>query len=165
MNTDESNNFNIDIELSSNGPIVRVNGIPIETSYASFDTAYLLARKLLQRIEYIETKYELELAVNDLNAKIQHLWIEEDGILKLYDKPEKKSYRIALSLLRVYPECRIDADIIKDTGVKQSTVNDQLLGKVKSVVDYFVPCEKGYTLTKSGIDWLSTTVIPSIIKE
>ncbi len=164
MNTEESNNFNIDIELSSNGPIVRVNAIPIEANYASFDTAYVLARKLLQRIEYIETKHELELAVNALNTKIRHLWIEEDGILKLSDKPKENSYRIALSLLRAYPECRIQADIIKDTGVKKTTVNDQLNGKIKLVADYFVPCEKGYTLTKSGIDWLATDVIPSILE-
>lgn len=164
MDTEEIENFNIDIELSSNGPIVRVNGISIEDSYASFDIAYLLARKLLHRIEYIETKHESELVVNDLNTKIQHLWVEEDDILKLSDKPKENSYRIALSLLRVYPECRIDADIIKDTGVKQSTANDQLLGKVKSVADYFAQCEKGYTLTKSGIDWLATDVIPSILE-
>jgi len=162
MNTTKDDNFIVEVEISSNGPIVRVTGIPTGSDFTSFDSAYILARKLLHRIKYLETSHELELAMIDLNAKVLHLWTEEDGIFRLSDEPKKNSHRIAFSLLRVYPECRTDADIIKDTGVKQSTANDQLLGKVKTVADYFIPCEKGYTLTKSGIDWLSTDVIPAI---
>lgn len=160
----EGTRFDIEIEISEAGPVVRVKstGTSSEDDYSTFDEAYLHARKLYSRISRLDEEAELLLKVENLQERTEHLWTTEGDTSKLGSVPKEAAARLALSLLRVYPSSSAESAIVKETGVPQMTANDNLRGKVKSSKAFFEGSSDGYRITKNGLEWLENTAIPAL---
>lgn len=154
----------ITIEMSDSGFIIRVENIsPSDTD--QFDNAYRTARRLLGRIPYLNQIIEIELMVEEARLATAHLWAQVGDEFRLSAIPAEPQERIALSLLRVYPQCTRETDIVRETNVKQRTANHHLRGERESTREFFSACEEGYTLTERGVSWVLEEVIPNLNSE
>jgi hypothetical protein len=160
----ENNQPRITIEVSTSEVIIRVENIS-SSDIDQFDNAYRIARRLLGRIPHLDQAIEVELMVEEGKLAIAHLWIQANDEFRLAAIPTQTHERIALSLLRVYPQCRMEVDIVKEIGVLQKTANYHLRGERKSSREFFYTCDKGYTLTNAGINWVLEEVIPNLNNE
>ncbi len=161
---DEHSQPRIIIEVSTSGVIIRVENIsPSNTN--QFDDAYRTARRLLGRIPHLDQTIEVELMVEEGKLATDYLWTQADNEFRLAEIPTEPHERVALSLLRVYPECMREVDIVKETGVRQNTVNRHLTGERKVSQGFFSICDGGYTLSAKGINWVLKEVIPNLNAE
>ena len=160
MNTNQEQELTVEIEKSDVGTRIRIVEVPVSADKTQFDRAYKLVDELYKRISDLDAEIELEGEVHDAKVKAATLWIHENDEVCISESISKNSHRIALSLLRIYPECMQEADVVRETGVPQQTVNRQLCGGTKSVANYFTKCDSGYQLTTTGFNWLIDEVLP-----
>ena len=160
----ENSQPRITIEVSTSGVIIRVEDISaLDTD--QFDVAYRTTRKLLGRITHLDQTIEDELMVEEGRLSTGYLWIQVDDEFRLTEIPTEPQERIALSLLRVYPQCMREIDIVRETGVQQRTANRHLRGERESTRGYFSICDDVYTLTEAGINWVLEEIIPNLNSE
>ncbi|MFW9889906.1 MAG: hypothetical protein ACFFER_17120 [Candidatus Thorarchaeota archaeon] len=158
---DDNSQHKITIEVSASGVIIRVENISPSNTVA-FDNAYRTARRLLGRIPHINQTIEAELMIEEGRLHTGYLWTQVGEELRLAEIPAEPHERIAMSLLRVYPQFMREVDIVRETGLRQSTVNPHLRGEIKSSQGFFSACDEGHTLTETGINWIITEVIPNL---
>jgi hypothetical protein len=157
----ENSQPKITIEVSTSGLIIRVENIS-SSDTDEFDNAYTTARRLLGRIPHLNQIIEFELMVEQGKLATAHLWTQVDDGFRLAEIPTQTHERIALSLFRVFPQCKKEADIVKEIKVLQKTANYHLRGEIKSSREFFSACDEGYTLTETGINWALNEVIPNL---
>ncbi len=163
MNANEEQELTVEIEKSRSGTKIRVVGISASTDEAQFDQAYKLADELYRRIETLDLEIESENKIQQAKNQVSHLWVQEENKWKLSASVTEASHRIALSLLRSYPKCITQADVIRETNIAQKTVSNHLGGRKKEVRIYFSKCDGGYQLSQDGLNWTITKVIPKAI--
>ena len=163
MNTDEEQEFTVEIEKSESGTKIRVVGISVGTDKVQFDQAYKLADELYGRIEMLDLEIGLEKKIQQAKNQVSHLWVQEENKWKLSASVTEASCRIALSLLRRYPKCITQADVIEETNIAQKTVSNHLGERVKTTRKYFSKCAGGHRLSEDGLNWTITKVIPKAI--
>ena len=164
MNTKQEQELTVEIEKSDAGTRIRIVEVPVGADKTQFDRAYRLVDELYRRISDLDAEIDLEEEVYETKVKAACLWIHKDDKVCISESISKNSHRIALSLLRVYPECMQEADVVRETGVPRQTVNGQLCGETKSVANYFTKCDSGYRLTTTGFNWLTDAVLPQYVE-
>jgi hypothetical protein len=157
----ENSQPRITIEVSASGLVIRVENISLSDT-DQFDNAYRTARRLLRRIPHLDQTIEVELVIEEGRLATNHLWTQVDDEFSLAAIPTEPQERIALSLLRVYPQCMRETDIVREISVQQRTANRHLRGERESTREFFSVCEEGYTLTEGGIRWVLNEVIPNL---
>ena len=150
--------FKIELEKSETGTLIRITDV----SQTNFDNAYRLATDLLDRATNLDSELHQLRLVEQAKNKVAMYWIQDGDTKRISDFISQRSHRIALSLLDVYPEGKIQSQIVKETNISQPTIHIQLSGKVKSVADYFEKRGNCYFLTKTGLDWILRDVIPFV---
>ena len=105
----------------------------------------------------LDSEFEQEFWYLIEKGRTRHLW---NASGQLSEEVNDNVHRIAICLMREYPQCKTFREIESITGVPNSTVSDNMSGKIESVRQYFRKCKKGYQLTDFGIIWLRTEVIP-----
>jgi len=148
----------ISVEVTKNETVIHVENISLSET-TQFDEVYKAARRLLERIPLLNKNLESELIIEKGKLSTAHLWIEEENEFKLGKLPKIPEHRIALCLLRNFPLCIKEVDIVKETGVLQKTTNRHLRGERKSSEGFFSACDGGYTLTEAGINWVLDEII------
>ena len=152
------------IEVSTSAVVIHVENIsPSDTD--QFDDAYRTARRLLGRISHLDQAIEAELMVEEGRLRTGYLWTKVDDEFRLAEAPTEPQERSALSLLRIYPQCMREVDIVRETGVLQKTANRHLRGERETSREFFSVCDGGYTLTEAGINWVLDEVIPNLNSE
>lgn len=159
----EESEFEVEIEIAHSGPVVRVKSIPTRSEDLSgFDEAYLHARMLYNRIAILDERNALLLRIDALKAETDYLWASDGDNNVLGEVPEDAATRLALALLRRYPNPAPESTLAKETGVRQNTANLILRGKRKASAGFFEGSKDGYQITEAGVDWLETDVIPTL---
>ncbi len=151
----------VSIDVTKSETLIRVENISLSDA-EQFDEAYKAVRRLLERIPILDKNLENDLAAEKMKLSTVHLWIKVENEFKLGEIPKKPEYRVALSLLRVYPLRKREVDIVRETGVLQKTANRHLRGERESSREFFTACDEGYTLTEAGINWVLGEVIPNL---
>ena len=77
-----------------------------------------------------------------------------DELVGLEFEQSKPPYKIMVSLLRSYPECKTTTQVATDTGLSQGMVSLVISGKRYDFADYFIRCRKGFRLSDKGIYYL-----------
>jgi hypothetical protein len=83
----------------------------------------------------------------------------DDGILKdligdIVSEESRSPYRIMVSLLRAYPECKSIKQISSETDLNRTTVFRTLTGRYhKEYSSYFAKCADGYRLSDDGLHY------------
>lgn len=165
MNTNEEQEFTVEIEKSESGTKIRIVGISVSTDKAQFDQAYKLADELYRRIETFDLEIESKKKIQQIKNQVFHLWFQEGNNWKLSASVMEASHRIALSLLRNYPKCITQADVIGETNIAQKTVSNHLGGRVNTTREYFSKCDGGHRLSEDGLNWTIAKVIPNAIDQ
>lgn len=165
MNANEEQELTVEIEKSKSGTKIRVVGISASTDEAQFDQAYKLADELYRRIETLDLEIESENKIQQAKNQVSHLWVQEENKWTLSASVTAASHRIALSLLRRYPKCIRQADVIGETNIAQKTVSNHLGGRVETTRKYFSKCDGGHPLSEDGLNWAITKVIPKAISQ
>jgi len=150
--------FLIEIEKSQETTRIRVSGV----SPAKFDMAYRSVVNLMKRAKELDAEIEREQEVEIAKKRLDALWTHEGSSWKLSKSVSEGPHKIALSLLRDYPEFKKQVDVVRETGLPQSTVKVHLNGERKSTRRYFCKRDEGYTLSSEGLRWVLNEVIPSV---
>ncbi len=161
---DDENKPRISIEITNSETLIRVENISLSDT-KQFDEAYKAARRFLERTPILEKNLENELMLEKGKSSTEHLWTNEENEFKLGEIPTEPEYRIALSLLRIYPLCNKEVDIARETGLLQQTAGNHLRGDRKATQSFFATCDEGYSLTSAGIEWVLKEVIPNFNTE
>ncbi|MHA1863232.1 MAG: hypothetical protein ACTSWA_05635 [Candidatus Thorarchaeota archaeon] len=160
MTENSRKDFEIEIERNNDGISIKARGIQIDNERLQFKEAYKLVQELWFLAEILDIEVEQEFWHLIGNRRTHHLW---DKSNQLSDEVSDNAHRIALCLLREYPQCKTQREIEEMSNVPRSTAGDNLSGNIESVGQYFRKCKKGYQLSKSGIEWLSIQVIPQYV--
>ena len=136
MTEKENDDFLIDIEKSDDVTRIRISGFKKN----EFDQAYRMATHLTHRAKELDIAIEEENRLSVAKKEVNYLWTQEDTEWKLDEAISDASYRIALALLRTYPQCKKQTDVVKMTKVPQKTVSNHLSGKLDSTRIYFCKC-------------------------
>jgi hypothetical protein len=163
MNANEEQELTVEIEKSRSGTKIRVVGISASADKAQFDQAYKLADGLYRRVETLDLEIGSEKKIQQAKNQVSQLWVQEENKWKLSASVTDASRRIALSLLRRYPKCITQADVIGETNIAQKTVSNHLGGRVRTTREYFSKCDGGHRLSEDGLSWAITKVIPKAI--
>ncbi|MHA1908959.1 MAG: helix-turn-helix domain-containing protein, partial [Candidatus Thorarchaeota archaeon] len=101
----------------------------------------------------------------DAEGKVDSLWISDSSGFRLSDIVSQSSHRIALSLLKSYPNGLSFSAIQKETSLPKSTAHNLLTGKKASVAKYFAKEGDNYCLSLEGLDWILSDVIPFLASQ
>ncbi|MGY5881772.1 MAG: hypothetical protein RTV31_16095 [Candidatus Thorarchaeota archaeon] len=160
-NNDWEDNQKITVIVSSTGAVIHSEGLTF-TNIDAFDEVYKKSQLLLSRIPFLDDQVKKIILIGKAKDKVQHFWNIDGENVNLTTSPDKPEYRIALSLLRTYPKCKREIDIVREIGVLQKTANNHLRGDRKATEGFFSVCEGGYSLSDDGIDWIVNTILPEL---
>lgn len=115
----------------------------------------------IQSIDYVTE--ELDEMIKRVKKGTTHFWRREDGhwsvhvndgpleALGIKPKDSMAPYRIMVSLLRAYPDCRTLQEIASETGLVKSAISRIIGGKRHDHSQYFSKCERGFRLSDDGL--------------
>lgn len=163
MKSDEP--FKVDIEKSKNGTRIAIRDILLDSDKRQFDEACKILIGLYRRMTELDETIESKKRVQDANLKVSALWTITDEQIALSDLVLDAEHRIALGVLRHYPECVRITDLAKEVSCPRTTVRNHLRGTVKSVADYYESCsdEDGFRFSPDGIEWVIERVVPLVL--
>lgn len=72
-------------------------------------------------------------------------------VVGLKSEQSQLPYKIMVSLLRTYPQCKTITQIASDTGFSQGMISMVISGKRYNFADHFLRCNKGFRLSDKGI--------------
>lgn len=158
MTEEENDDFLVEIEKDKDGTKIRISGI----GRNEFDSAYRLAVQLTGRVKELDVEIAQEHRFQEMVRKTESLWSQNESTWTLDASISDASRRIALALLKMYPECLKQVDVANMTGIPKKTVSNHLSGKVDSTRDYFDRCAQGHRLSEAGLQWLADKIVPLI---
>ncbi len=161
IDIEDVGNFSITINKDRDGARISVSNIRMDQEKRQFVTAYRLIHELWSLTQSLDDEIEQHLEILELQREASKLWSEDEN--ELSERVTDNSHKIALSLLKEYPKAVEEAEVVNNVDVKQPTANANLRGQVKGTKDYFKELKGGYQLTKAGIEWLKSSVIPTYI--
>ena len=121
----------------------------------------------VQSIDYVTE--ELDEMIKRAKRGTTHLWRREDGHWFVHanagpfeDRGIKSEYsispyRIMVSLLRAYPDCRTLQEIASETGLAKSSISQIITGKRHDHSQYFSKCQRGFRLSDDGLYYFIET--------
>lgn len=160
LNTDEEQEFTVEIMKSGDGTAIRVVDVITRSGMVKFDAAYRLAAELYERSKDLDAEIHEEVKISKAQAQMECLWISEHNTPIVSPSIKDKSHRIALSLLRSYSFCKQVKDIVSETKMKKTTVIHYLGNKPKALSAIFEECVRGYRLSDKGVAWVIEDVVP-----
>ncbi len=135
----------------------------------------VLSNEILQSLKYLPelpplTRNPIQTPEGYLNQRIAHaksrvvreFWKLEDGSWRIVGLTSEV-YRIALSLIRAYPETRKQKEIAKEANLDSGSVSRILTGKRGNFAKYFLKITGEWTLSDDGIYWILDEMIPSVL--
>ncbi len=155
--------FTVEIEKSEAGTRIRIVEVSVGANRNVFDQAYRLVSDLHRRTTDLDTEIQLVQRTERARSMVEGLWKPEGDTATLSTIVSDKSHRIALVLLRSYPEFMRISDVAGEAGVPRETVRNQLKGDVEAVAEFFVAQDKGFQLSHAGLDWVIDNVIPLVL--
>lgn len=158
---DGDNNTKISVEVSSKETVIHIPNLLI-SDVKAFDKAYKKARILLSRIPHLDDEVKNEIIIEKAKERTERFWTSDGEETVLGMLPKKPEYRVAISLLRVHPVCKTEADVVKEIGIPQPTAHVHLQGKRKSTKEFFAGGNTGFSLTFEGVSWLINTILPEL---
>lgn len=93
------------------------------------------------------------------------LWSFVEGREVVNKQVKETSHRIALSLLKGYPESTRTSDIAKETGLADSTVSNNLVGRRGGVGHWFEEHGEGWRLSEDGYAAMTREVLPQYLED
>lgn len=93
---------------------------------------------------------------------IKEFWKLENGVWRIVDI-SSEAYRIALILLKAYPNTKTQAEIANETTLNSGSVTRILRGTRGDFSKYFKKVKQKWTLSGEGIYWLLDKVIPELL--
>lgn len=117
--------------------------------------------KLIHSSDYVLSDFKN--AIEQAKEHTARLWRRQEGVWRIVidddiddfvgmeSEQSKPPYRIMVSLLRVYPECKTISQIATDTGLDESTVSRVISGKRYEHANHFLKCRKGFRLSDKGV--------------
>ena len=160
----ESINYNIEIEKTSQGIVLRVVDIQVGANKRSFDDAYQFLNELYQRIEVLDVLIAKENRLADAKKEAMILWVQEGEHWTLDKSVKKMADRVGLCLLMFDNQGMIHSKIVKVTGVNKGNSSTLLRGQIAKFAEYFTKCEDRFILTDKGLTWVIDDVIPLSIQ-
>ncbi|MHA2322403.1 MAG: hypothetical protein ACXACG_12195 [Candidatus Thorarchaeota archaeon] len=154
MTENSRRSFEIIIERTKDGIGIKARGIQIDEEKSQFKEAYKLVQELWYLAEMLDFDIEQEFWHLIENGRTRHLWNLTN---QLSEVVHDTVHRIALCLLRKYPDCLTQQDIAELSNIPRTTVRDNLRS------DHYRKCETGFQLSESGIIWLRTEILPQYI--
>ena len=154
MTENSRKGFEIEIERTKDGIGIKARRIQIDEEKSQFKEAYKLVQELWHLAETLDFDIEQELWYFIENGRTRHLW---DLSNQLSEVINDITHRIALCLLRKFPDCLTQQHIADLSDIPRTTVRDNLSS------DHFRKCNTGFQLSESGIEWLRTSIIPQYV--
>jgi len=114
----------------------------------------------VQSIDYVTEEFDE--MIKRAKQGTTHLWRREnghwsihvnDGLLEalgIKSEDSKPPYKIMVSLLRAYPDCRTLQEIASETGLVKSSISRIITGKHHDHSQYFSKCKRGFRLSDDG---------------
>jgi hypothetical protein len=154
MTENSRKSFEIIIERTKDGIGIKAIGVQIDEEKSQFKEAYKLVQELWYLAEMLDVDIEQEFWYFIENRRTRHLW---DLTNQLSEVIHDNAHRIALCLLRKYPDCLTQQVIGELSDIPRTTVGDNLRN------NHFRKCKTGFQLSESGIVWLRTEIIPQYV--
>jgi hypothetical protein len=116
------------------------------------------------------TRIPVQTPEGHLNQRIAHarsrvvkqFWKRSAGKWKI-SGISKGAYRIALALLRAYPETRKQSEICEETELRSGSVSRILTGGRGDYVEFFIKINNEWALSDEGVYWVIDKVIPEVL--
>ncbi|MHA2322404.1 MAG: hypothetical protein ACXACG_12200 [Candidatus Thorarchaeota archaeon] len=135
----------------------------------------VLTKEILQSLNALPelpplTRIPIQTPEGYLNQRIAHaksrvvreFWKLDNGTWKVVGLA-KEAHRIALALIRAYPETRQQKEIVEETNLHSGSVSRILTGGRGGFAKYFLEINNEWTLSNDGIYWILDDVIPSVL--
>ena len=121
----------------------------------------------VQSIDYVTEEFDE--MIKRAKQGTTNLWRRKDGHWSIYandgslealgrkSEESKPPYKIMVSLLRAYPDCRTLQEIASETGLVKSSISRIITGKHHGHSQYFSKCKRGSRLSDDGLYYFFET--------